>query len=910
MATKRIETQLTIRAVDKYSADVRKMQTVTGRFADGVRTELGRLQGIRGPLKLIEDFKKKRDAVEKSANALSRAQERVRQLKAEIRATKNPTEKLRREFDAARKTADRLAKSHNRNREQLGGLRNQLRGAGVDTNDLASDERRLATALDRGTSAFDRRMEKMRRLDQMQQRIAAGRERMDRDLARAANLSFVGGASQQTGRRIVTALSDPLDEAKTIETAMSEIRKVVDFSSPADEARMKSSILDLSTDIPMLAENIADIVAAGGQSDFANDELLPFAERASKVGVAFDIAAEKSGTAMAKIRTALSLTLDETGVLFDGINHLSNNMASTAPDVLDFISRTGASGTQYGFAPSETLAFGSAMIAAGAQPDVAATSFRNTGRALARGAGATKRQSAAFKSIGLNPEDVAKRLQQDAVGTTIDVFERIAQLPEHLRASASSDIFGDEARAIAPLLTNLDLLREALGLVADEREFLGSVEREYQERAKTTENNEQLAGNEWKRLKTVAGETILPLYNELLVLTRELIGATTDWIKEHPKLTKWLLVGGLALGAMAVAGGVMLTAAAGLIGSLAVLRFGLVGLGARAIFAGGSLTRLGGRFRMLGRMPRFRLASLISPVRWGASLLPAVSWGGLASRSGKFGMNARGWGRLITPLKWFARGALRLIPVIGWAVMAAEIGMFAWKYLGLSELPWREWIPDIDWKGLASKVGLFTWKAIGLALLPWSIFIPGIGWENWFGFEWADLLPVWDWSAIVPKFDLSGFGLFGGSASGSSSDPAERAAVVRRGQSLGYGREVTPVTGARSLGGRMRAFHSYMAGERGPEPIFASRDSYVATHSQLVQMNSLARGAKSAASSAAGSLGGRGAPGLGGGVSIHIERFEVTAPSGVSDPDGLVDVMEDRLGERLSATLSASFSDG
>src|SRR5690606_9652241 len=113
--------------------------------------------------------------------------------------------------------------------------------------------------------------------------------------------------------------------------------------------------------------------------------------------------------------------------------------------------RVAAQGAVFGFTSTQTAAFGSAMIGAGAQSDVAATSFRNMGRALTRGRSASKRQRAAFGAIGLDAEDVAKRMPQDALGTTLDVLERLAALPEHLQASVMSDLFGDEARALAPI---------------------------------------------------------------------------------------------------------------------------------------------------------------------------------------------------------------------------------------------------------------------------------------------------------------------------------------------------------------------------------------------------------------------------------------------------------------------------
>ncbi|MBQ4826546.1 phage tail tape measure protein [Leisingera sp. HS039] len=592
MATKRIETQLTIKAIDRYSGMLKNMRTVTGRFADGVRSEMGRLQGIRGSLKLIEDFNTLRNKAKASGEAMEQAREKVRRLELQFKNTKAPTQKMYRELERARGAADQLAESHRRNRRALDASFNGLRQAGVSTADLAGEQRRLSGALDGASASFGRQMERMRRLEAMQTRIAEARERMDKSLATAANLSFVGNASMQTGRRILTGIANPVQQAVEFETAMSDVRKVVDFDTPQSFRRMSDDILTLSTRIPMAAEGLAQIVAAGGQSGIAREDLTRFAEMAAKIGVAFDISAEQSGDSMANIKTALGLTLDETGLLFDAMNHLSNKMASTAPKVLDFTNRVAVDGAVKGFSPTETMAFGSAMIAAGAGADVAATSFRNMGKALARGEGATDRQSAAYQKLGLDAEAVARAMQEDAVGTTIDVMRRINELPKHLQSSVTSDLFGDEARALAPLINNLDLLRDALGLVSEERKFQGSAEAEYAARAETTANNLQLMRNQMTRLGISVGEIVLPHLNDLLEVSQGMIDRIVEWTKEHPKLTKWLVIGAAAVGAMAVAGGALLTAGAGLIGTMAVLRFGLAGFGARALFAAGDVAGL------------------------------------------------------------------------------------------------------------------------------------------------------------------------------------------------------------------------------------------------------------------------------------------------------------------------------
>lgn len=775
MATKRIETQLTIKAVDQYSSMLRSMRTVTGRFADGVRTEMSRLQGLRGPLRLIEDFRRQQQVVSQSGEALERARERVRQLQHAITTTRNPTAQMRREFERARATADRLEQQHQQNRRALSGLQGQLRQAGVNTGDLAGEQRRLAGALDGATTAFGRQMERMRRLEAMQTRIAEARERMDRSLATAANLSFVGNASMMTGRRILTALSGPVQQAVEFESAMADVRKVVDFDTPESFAQMSDDILQLSTRIPMAADGLAQIVAAGAQAGFAQGDLLAYAEAAAKVGVAFDISAERAGTGMAGIQTQLRLSLEDTTILFDAMNHLSNNMNSTGSALLDFTnSGLLATAQGYGFAASEALAFGSAMIAAGTGPDVAATSFRNMGRALTKGASMSDRQREAMSRLGLQAEDVARRMQEDAAGTTIDVLERISRLSAELQPSLISDLFGDEARALAPLLEDVDLLREALGLVSDEQQYLGSAEREYAARAETTANNLQLMRNQLARLGIGIGEVVLPPLNDLLEMSQGVIDRMVAWTKEHPKLTKWLVIGAAAVGGLAIAGGALLTAAAGLIGTMAVLRFGLVGLGARAIFAGGNIASLAGRFGLLRRLPRFRLASLVTPIRWAAGLIPSIRWASLAG-----GLR---WTSLIRPLSWLGRGALRFIPVIGWATLAGELlWHFLIKPLGWDEyLPsidwqriwgafsWEGWLPEVDWSEFVSAIDwpewisdvdwsrwlTFDWLTY-ISPISWVRFIPNIPWSDWFGFEWSDFLPEWNWN-FIGEIDFAG----------------------------------------------------------------------------------------------------------------------------------------------------------
>src|SRR5690606_26292887 len=97
--------------------------------------------------------------------------------------------------------------------------------------------------------------------------------------------------------------------------------------------------------------------------------------------------------------------------------------------------------------------------------------------------------------LGLNAVKTAKNMQKDALGTTLDVIDRIARLPEWQRISIASALFGDEARALMPVIGNSKELRRQLGLVAKEADYAGSAFEEYMIRAETSGNALQIIGN-------------------------------------------------------------------------------------------------------------------------------------------------------------------------------------------------------------------------------------------------------------------------------------------------------------------------------------------------------------------------------------------------------------------------------
>lgn len=361
----------------------------------------------------------------------------------------------------------------------------------------------------------------------------------------SANLSSAV-SSLKAGAVAAAAVAAPLGlavrEAVQFESAMSDVRKVVDFDTPQQFKEMGDDILRMSQELPMSAEGIAKIVAAGGQAGIARDELKSFATDAIKMGVAFDITAEQAGQMMANWRTAFGMGQDQVVQLADQINYLSNTTAASSDAISDIVTRVGPLGDVAGISASQIAAIGASMAAVGVKSDVAATGIKNLALGLVAGAGATKSQQAAFAQLGLSAEDVAKRMQTDAQGTIVDILSRIKQLPKEAQAATLSDLFGKESiEAIAPLLTQLDKLKANFNKVSDATQYAGSTEAEYQARVGTTANQLTLAKNNLVALAVNIGGLLLPAVNAVAGGLALAMGTVAKFVEEHQTLAAAVL---------------------------------------------------------------------------------------------------------------------------------------------------------------------------------------------------------------------------------------------------------------------------------------------------------------------------------------------------------------------------------
>lgn len=344
--------------------------------------------------------------------------------------------------------------------------------------------------------------------------------------------------------------------AMDFESKMADVKKVVDFKSPEQFQQMSKDVLGLSRELPMAASGIAQIVAAGGQAGIPREELKGFASDAVKMGVAFDQTADEAGQMMATWRTAFKMGQGDVNKLADQVNYLGNTGPASAKKISSVVTSIGPLGAVAGLASGQIAAMGATLIGMGTAEDVAATGMKNFMLSLTAGASATKSQQETFKALRLDSKQVAVGMQKDAQGTIMRVLNAVSKVDKSKQAAVLSNLFGKESiGAIAPLLTNLDLLKSNFEKVADATQYGGSMNKEYAARAATTANNLQLLMNRATEVGIVVGTVLLPPFNDFMGTISPVVSVIGDFAGQQPWLIKGVL--GAAAGMLALRLGVM-----------------------------------------------------------------------------------------------------------------------------------------------------------------------------------------------------------------------------------------------------------------------------------------------------------------------------------------------------------------
>ena len=485
----------------------------------------------------LNKFGKLQEKANQMGGAFNVAQQQAWNLADKMSVAVNPSKELTRQFHTAQDKVVNLDRKLIDQRNTLNNLRTELSAAGLDTKNFSSEQARLSEETEKLVQVQSRLQGAQMRIDSAKQRLASAKGEI---LASAGILLTLGKTTQAAMR---------------FESAMADVKKVVDFDTEEQLQQMGNDILALSRRIPMTATGLAQIAASAGQAAIAREDIVQFTEDAAKMGVAFNITAEQAGDMMATWRTAFKITDQQQVVdLADKVNLLGNTTAATAPDIANVLTRIGSLGEIGGIASGQMSALAASLVAAGAAPDKAATGIKNFMLALTAGGAATKKQQAAFAALSFDYKKVSESMQKDPEKVMINVLRQIGKLEKHKQAGIITQLFGKESvAAIAPLMTNLEMLEENFRKINNPDLYKGSMEAEFQARSETTENSIQLLKNSLTSLGVTVGNYLLPPLNMLAKSLSFVVEGAIALADRFPIMTQWIVTTGAAWGTWKVA---------------------------------------------------------------------------------------------------------------------------------------------------------------------------------------------------------------------------------------------------------------------------------------------------------------------------------------------------------------------
>lgn len=475
------------------------------------------------------------------------------------------------------------------------------------------------------------------------------------------------------------------------ESAMADVKKVVNFESPDQFKQMGQDVRNLSKELPMSAEGIAAIYAAGGQSGIAREELGAFAQDAVKMGIAFDTTAEESGSMMAKWRTAFKLNQTEVVALADKINLLGNTGAANTGQISKIVTAIGPLGEIAGLNAGQIAAMGASLAGVGIAEDVAATGMKNFALTLTAGTAATKSQKEAFKALRLDSASIAKGMSTDSEGTINKVLKSLAHVEKSKQAAVLTQLFGKESvGAIAPLLTNLDTLQKNFAMVGKEGKFAGSMEAEYASRAATTANAMQLTMNRATDLGIAVGTALLPPFNDFLQQIGPLISGVSDLAAANPWLIKGLIGAAVGFGVLRLAT-VASTVALSVMNAVATMS--PIGLVVRGVAIAAGLL-----------MANWSLVAPYFKAIWVQIEAPAM----------------RVWGWMQQAFAWSPLGQV----IANWHPLT-ELFASIWELIKVFSVPFFDFLKTA-----------FDWSPLGMIVKNWAPI------SQWFKDLWAEISPI------------------------------------------------------------------------------------------------------------------------------------------------------------------------
>lgn len=314
------------------------------------------------------------------------------------------------------------------------------------------------------------------------------------------------------------------------ESAFAGVKKTVDATAE-EFATLRQDILDMSTEIPSTAVDIAGVMEVAGQLGIATDNLTDFTEVMVNLGVSTNMTAEEAATALAKFANITGMDPAYYENLGSVIVDLGNNFATTEADIVEMSTRLAATGELAGLSESQIMALATAMSSVGIEAESGGSTMSKLIKKMQVAVETESDILSDYASVAnMTMEEFSEAFEKDAV-VALSAF--IDGLNDTERNGASAIVMLDEmglteirlSNTILALANSGDVMSEAIQTANDAWEENNALAEEAGRRYETTESKIQL-------LKNAVDVLFIEAFDEMEGPLKEGIEWLTNGVKE------------------------------------------------------------------------------------------------------------------------------------------------------------------------------------------------------------------------------------------------------------------------------------------------------------------------------------------------------------------------------------------
>ena len=532
--------------------------TTSGQFQSafsGAQNQIAQLQSKIEALNRqqgdITAYTKQQQAVERTKAKLETLKQQYDNLKAAQEKAGGSDVDLQNKMLEKQLQIDRTNASLDQQTQKLDAMGNALNEAGVDTSNLEGESARLQAELGN--------------LRQEQEEVADSANEMSEGLAnsvQAMQEALIAAGLVDGLKAIGEALKQCAEASIQYETSMAGVKRTVG-GSDVFIAELGDTFKELSTQIPITAEELAGIATTAGQLGIAQQNVESFTTVMAQLATTTDLTADDAATMLAQFANITGTTqYDRLG---STVAELGDATATTASKVVSMSQGMAAAASQAGFSETDILAVSAAVGSLGIEAQAGSTAMSTLISTLYKATETGNKLDEFAAVAGMTATEFKQAWAEDAVGT-MNTF--IQGLNDVERNGKSAVVILDElginnvrqTKAILGLASAGDLLSNTI----DQANAAWDNNTALTEKAGvmygTTEAKLTMMQNAANNVKIAVGDALTPVIGGAADVFTPVLQGIAEFIDKNPALVKAITtVVGVVAG---VTGGILALSAA------------------------------------------------------------------------------------------------------------------------------------------------------------------------------------------------------------------------------------------------------------------------------------------------------------------------------------------------------------